>query len=203
MSCINNTVPDQIIICIPNRNDQIFGITDIGWIIGQDILKFGKNDSRHFFFQQLISIFLQILINRQINIISCLRFFSAHSIRHTSEIINIDGRFSFCTLQHTVKCLLQSCLSYSIRKRISLFIILWKSIILLLGNLPCITDDWCKILCIRIFSDWIFRNIDSGQDILVLHDCSRSFVTDIRCQRCINVLLKTVQVHCIPHIDHL
>ena len=109
-------------ICVPDRDDDVRGRCFIRRIIIDDIAELGKNDSRQFLLQKLISVFLEVFVDRQINVVARFRLCYADRIRHFSKIVYIYGGLAFRPLQDTVESLLQPGFSDDVRKRILLLV---------------------------------------------------------------------------------
>jgi len=95
-------------ICISHRDDDIRCRFLTCRIIVDNIAQLGEDDACKLLFQKLIRIFLKILVDRKIYVISCFRLCPAHRVCYFSKVVYIDGRLAFFALEDTVKRLLKT-----------------------------------------------------------------------------------------------
>ena len=194
---IDNIIVDQCKINIVDRYLD-FTAADIFRIKFLRIDNIGIQDTCKLLFQDLISCYLKIMINRQINIISCRRFHMICGFNHFTHVINKYSFASFFALKPGFHGFFNAKLPYRVIQVIrafSVFILKFFEIILI--YLTGISDNLCEIDTVHIFANRIFHNRYPFQFVAVFHDHSNRFFIHIRCNGSGDIFLKGIGIHVI------
>ena len=108
MRHIKYVIVDHSVIYITNRNDNVTSVFDFVPVKIQIVLYFGKQNARKFLLKNVISGFLKIGINRQIQVISGFGICALYGFYYFSDVINIKLLTSLFSLKLGIQCLFKT-----------------------------------------------------------------------------------------------
>ena len=114
MSHIDQTVGNERMIGIADRDQDAACIFSRSRIIVKGIRQFAEQDAGYLLFQQPVGTDLKIFVDRKIHVISGLWIRRTDRLGHFAKIIHIVDRFAFLSLKCTVVYLLDPPFSYNI-----------------------------------------------------------------------------------------
>ena len=179
------------------RNNDILARGGGQWVIVKHISGFGYDNTRYFLFQDIVNSYLQILVQCQVNIVSCLRFNDIRCLNHFSKVVDINGLRTLFPLKLQFHYLFNTAFSDCIIHGIA-FVLSRELSQFFRRNFSCVPENMWKIIRVIIPAYHILLNGNAFKVRGVFHYDGDRFQRDICCHSRGNIFLEAVQVHLVP-----